>query len=206
LGQALIETPAEQLALATYNLQAGRKAIAATAYGPALLYLQTGVSLLGQNSWQTHYNLSRDLHSLSAEAAYLSSELEQMHHHANLVMHRAHDLLEKVKIYEILILYHTAQNEPLKAVTVARDVLALLDIDLPEQASLLHVAQGLIKTRLALGMKDTQALYNLPEMTDPEQLAAMRILMNTISAAYIADPQLFPLIVFNMVQLGIHLP
>jgi GAF domain-containing protein len=54
-----------------------------------------------------------------------------------------------------------------------------------------------------LGRKSVEDLEKLPEMTDPNKLAALRILMSSASAAYIAAPQLFPLIVCHIVRLSV---
>lgn len=43
-------------------------------------------------------------------------------------------------------------------------------------------------------------MENLPEMKDSRKLAAMNLMMETCPAAYIAAPNLFPIIVFNMIR------
>ena len=204
LGASLITQPQEKKRLAELNLLAGRKAKAATAYESALSYLRHGIDLLDKESWRTDYELMLGLYGAAVESAYFSGNYKRMEQYAEIVMERARRLLDKVGIYEIQILYHTAQNEPLKAVIVARQVLEELGVSLPEKTGQLYVARELAATWLSHFRKSTDDLYNLPEMTDPHTLATMRILMNTISAAYIAAPDLFPFIVLNMVKLSVQ--
>jgi len=68
---------------------------------------------------------------------------------------------------------------------------------------MLHLLLRLSETKLTLLGKKPEDLLNLPEMTDPHKLAAMRILMNIGTAAYIAIPDLLPLLLFNMVKLSV---
>ncbi|MCZ0901606.1 hypothetical protein ON021_17055, partial [Microcoleus sp. HI-ES] len=60
-----------------------------------------------------------------------------------------------------------------------------------------------MKTKLSLGLKRIEDLANLPEMTDPNQQAAMRILSGIISTAVQGKPRLVPLLAFRMVKLCI---
>ncbi|MCB9107271.1 MAG: AAA family ATPase [Anaerolineales bacterium] len=204
LGAALVTEPEAKKQLAELNLRAGQKAHAATAYEPALTYLTHGIDLLDEHRWQTDYDLMLGLHVAAVESAYFSGNFYRMQTLSAVVLHNARSLLDKVSIYEIRILYYTAQNEPLKALAVAREVLDMLGVSLPEQAGQLQVAKSLASTRLSHLRLSIDDLYHLPEMTDPHQLATMRVLMRTVSAAYIAGPELFPFIVFNMVRLSVQ--
>ncbi len=92
---------ARQDELAELNLIAGRKAKAEAAYGPALDYLQVGLSLLGEDTWERQYDLALALHTEAAEAAYLVGDYEQMERLTDVVLQQAKTLLDKVKVYEI---------------------------------------------------------------------------------------------------------
>jgi PAS domain S-box-containing protein len=52
--------------------------------------------------------------------------------------------------------------------------------------------------------KRIEDLINLPQMSEPSKLAAMRLLSSAISPAYIAAPEFLPLIVFQQVNLAIE--
>ena len=52
------------------NLQSGKTAFKASAFGPAASYLKQGISLLPQNNWATHFDASLELYSSAAEAQY----------------------------------------------------------------------------------------------------------------------------------------
>ncbi|MFB2918829.1 AAA family ATPase [Aerosakkonema funiforme] len=202
-GIDLIVDRTERDRLAQLNLIAGRKAKSATAYAAARGYLNVGRQLLGFDSWQTKYELALNLHVLAAEIGYLSADFQQMEELAEIVLHNAKTLLDKVKVYEIKLSACTAQVKPKQAVEMGLEVLKLLGINFPEQPSPTDIQQALEETAALFAGKNIADFVNSPDMTDPEKQAAMRILSGIVSPAYITAPLLLPLIILKMVQLSI---
>ena len=203
IGRVWITQALERNELASLNLIAGRKAKASAAYHPAFDYLKTGLALLDETCWETEYDLVLALYTEAAEAAYLCNHFEQMEHWVEVVLEHAKTLLDKVKAYEIKIYSHLAQNQMLEAIDIALPVLEQLGISLPRKPKQWQIVLGLLQTKLTLGRKRIEALKELPEMTQPDKLAAMRILASVNSAAYLAAPDLFPLLAFKQVNLSI---
>ncbi|MCL1469598.1 trifunctional serine/threonine-protein kinase/ATP-binding protein/sensor histidine kinase [Argonema antarcticum] len=207
-GIELINVQSERDELAELNLIAGKKAKASAAYQPAFNYLNIGIELLnkekpGFSSWETLYNLTLELYVEAAEAAYLSGNFEEMTRLAEVVLEEAQMLLDKVKIYEVKIQACIAQNKLLEAIKTALQVLKLLGVRLPEKPKKLNILLALLGTKLALVGKRIDDLIELPIMTDPIKLAAMRILSSIVTATYFAVPELMPLIVFKQVNLSL---
>ncbi len=204
LGLEQIEFQRDRASLAELNLRAGMKAKAVTAYELALNYLTTGINLLGVSSWQTQYDLALALHVEAAEAAYLSGNLPQMYKFSLVVLQSAKNLLDKVTVYEVKIQGYQAQNKLKEAVYTALPVLNLLGIQFPEPINkFTTIWLGSIQIQLAMFGQKIQDLIHLPPMTDPIHRAAMRILYSVAAASYIAVPELFPLIIFKMVNLSL---
>lgn len=189
--------------LAKMNLIAGRKALASTAYAAALKYLNTGIGILSDTSWERKYELALALHETAAEAAYLAGDFEQMEQLFEVVLLQAKTLLEKVKVYEIKIKAYGAQNQALEAVNTALGFLQLLGIEFPENPSQSDIQLAIAETTANMNGREIQDLINLPEMTEAQPLAIMRILSSAIALAYQAVPQLFPLIVLKQVNLSL---
>jgi predicted ATPase len=190
--------------LAELNLIAGKKAKTSVAYEPAFNCLQIGMDLLAsldeEDTWQKQYDLTLALHVEAAEAAYLSGNFATMETLAEVVLKQARKLLDKARIYDIKISAYQAQNRPLDSIKTALPILKLLGFRFPKQPNMLHILLGLLETKLILLGKKPEDLLNLPRMTDPDKLAAMRILMNVTAASYIAIPDLLPLLLFKMVN------
>ncbi len=203
IGRKLILNHSERDRLAELNLIAGKKAKLSTAYEAARRYLNIGLELLPGDSWQNYYELTLTLYVEAVEAEYLNANFEQAEKLADVVLQQAKTLLEKVKIYETKIQYYGAQSQMKLAIDTALSILKKLGVHLPKQPNQLRILMGLLRTKLALGSNSIEALASLPEMTDPYKLAAMGMLDAALPATFVGMPQLFPLIVFKMIDLSL---
>ncbi|WP_407882919.1 ATP-binding protein, partial [Scytonema sp. NUACC26] len=204
LGIKLVTEQEKRDEIAKLNLMAGQKAKAATAYDAAKRYLTTARELLPLNSWQRQYDLTLALHESAAEAAYLCGHFNEMEKWTTVVLQQAKTILDKVKAYEIKIQTCMAQSQPLKAINTALQVLQQLGIGFPETPSQSDVYLELDTIASLLSKKPIGDLIHLPEMTEPKQLAAMRILSSITIAAQIAAPDLVPLLASKQVNLSIQ--
>ncbi|MBE9005369.1 AAA family ATPase [Fortiea sp. LEGE XX443] len=203
MGMGLINHQSERDELAGLNLIAGRKAKASTAYSAAVEYFTIGRELLAVDSWQSQYDLTLALYEDAAEAAHLSGSFEDMEQLSQVVLQQARTLLEKVKVYDIQIQAYTAQNKLLEAVKTGLAVLKLLGMEIPEQPTQSDFQMELAEFTSNLAGRRVEDLINLPEMTEPTHLAAMKILSMVAGAAYNAIPQLLPLIVYRQINLSV---
>jgi predicted ATPase/nitrogen-specific signal transduction histidine kinase/DNA-binding NarL/FixJ family response regulator/tRNA A-37 threonylcarbamoyl transferase component Bud32 len=204
LGIEQIIDKAERTAIAQLNLMAGQKAKAAIAYAVATEYLQTGIGLLAEDSWTCQYDLALTLHIEAADAAYLSGDLKAIPRFVGVVQRCAKNLLDKVKVYEIQIQTCVLQNKLLEAVNTARQTLKLLGVDFPENPAPSDVGQALSETAAIVHGKQIEDLIDLPQMSDPYQLATIGLLARIFAPAYIAAPALLPLTVCKQVNLSVQ--
>lgn len=202
LGCNCIKQQIEKDDLAQLNLKAGKKAKASAAYEGALTYLMVGINLLGE-SWQRRYDLTLALFVEAVEAAYLCGQFEQMESLASVVLQKANILLDKMKVYEVKISAYQTQNQIQKAIDTGLIVLKLLGVSLPKQPSKIDILFCLLETKLALLGKRVEDLIGLPEMSNYNTLAIMRILSAIAHAAYYATPNLLPIVIFKGVNLSI---
>src|SRR5919202_3313308 len=198
-----IDVQLERDKLAQLNLMAGKKAKASAAWEPAWNYLRIGRNCLSADSWLRQYDLTLALYVEATEVASSCGNFEEMEKLASLVLQQATSLLDKVKVYEVKIQAYTAQNNPLSAIETALSVLKMLGTCFPKKPNKIDILLKLVRTKLSFTGKRIEDLIELPEMTDPYKLAAMRILSDVSAAAYFAIPELFPLIVFEQVNLSL---
>ena len=203
-GLELITNQAERNEIAKLNLMAAQKAKGAIAYNMARNYLAAGKVWLAASSWQTNYDLTLELHLETAEVAYLCGEFEQVEHLAAIVLQEAKTVLDSVKVYEVKIQLNMAQNQPLKAINTALQVLQKLGISFPETLNQSDIRLELDAITSLFAGKPIGDLIHLPEMTEPDKLAAMQILSGITIAAYIAVPDLMPLLAAKQVNLSIQ--
>ncbi|MEM0979226.1 MAG: AAA family ATPase [Cyanobacteria bacterium P01_H01_bin.58] len=203
-GLELMVDAAEREELARLNLEAGKKAIAAAAYEPALNYLLVGIAALASDPWQHQYSLALRLHQTAAEAAFMVGDFEAMDQLIDTVLKQGKTVLDRVPVYAIQIQSLIARHELLSAVQKGLQVLRLLGFPLSENPDKLELALRLIKSRISLWGKSVEKLADLPNMADPTALAAIQILCSIISASYLSAPNVFVLTVFQEVALSVR--
>lgn len=203
-GRSCLTSATEAQQLAHLNLQAGRKAKAATAYRAAVDYLHQGIELLAPEPWQHQYDLALALHQEITEATYLSTDFEAMGQWAAVVRAQAHTLLEMLPVYETQLLADRAQGNYLAAVHTGLSVLEQLGVALPLNPMPAQVQQALAATRQLWAGRDPLSLLTLPSMVDPQRLAAMQIMTKLTAPTYRALPALMPLLMTQQVTFSIQ--
>ncbi|MDZ8107488.1 MAG: AAA family ATPase [Nostoc sp. DedQUE12a] len=204
IGKSLIIEPEKQIELAQLNLNAGQKARAATAYTAALEYATTGIDLLNFLQWQTHYNLTLELHELATETAYLSGNFEQMEQWADIVLQQAKTAVDKMKTYAVKVHGCMAQAKKLQAVKIGLEALELVGVSLPKSPEPSDIQQALTQTVSNLQGKKIEDFINLPLMTNVEKLAATKMLATMFTPAYQAAPALLPLVTCELMNLSLN--
>lgn len=203
LGRYLILEQTKKDELAKLNLLAAQKAKISAAYESALKYLKISLELIGEQAWQRLYQFTLSVSVEASEMAYLIGTFNQMEILTDNILQNAHSLLDKISAYEIKMQAYKAQNNPSKAIETGLLILKHLNIHFPSNPNKLHFLIGSLTTKLALLRRPISALSQLPTMTDPKQLAIMRILLSISPAIYAIRPELLPLITFKRVKLSI---
>ena len=196
------ESRKESIHLAELNLAAGIKAKNSAAYDPALRYFQKGRELAG-NDWEHDYNLLFKLTIEAAESAYLTGKFKLSEELLNRCLAHALTRIDSARVYEIQIQASKALNNNKDALKSGLNALSLFGLKFPENPSKLSVLKAFIKIKLAVNKKNIKGLADLPELKDPEKIAIIRILSNLQPAAYLAKPELLPLLTFEQVYLSI---
>ncbi|MCC5644359.1 AAA family ATPase [Nostoc sp. CHAB 5824] len=200
-GLGLLEEPSEREHLARLNLIAGCKAKNSTAYATAVEYLKVAMLLLPINAWQSSYELTLAVYESAAEAEYLNTNFESSKSLVEIILKNAKSPLEKVRTYEIQIQSYTAQNKFIEAIATGREALQLLDLTLPEEGNTQMIFDEYHQLQQMLVHQSIAALADLPEITDPKRLVALRILSGLFAPVYIAKPMLLPLKIFTMIKI-----
>ncbi|MFQ3627517.1 MAG: serine/threonine-protein kinase PknK, partial [Cyanobacteriota bacterium] len=194
-GIDLIHDPQERVELVRLNLAAGRRAKAAAAYETADSFLQQGRSLLPENAWITHYDLTLALYAEAAQAAYLVTKYDEAEAIANALEQHAVSILDAVQSYELKIQIYIAQLQMWRSLTVAFDALTLLGFTI---ASPIH------HDHFQIPLPALDDLDAVPELTDPEKLAALRILNAVTGTAYQTQPEVFRWVATTQIELCVR--
>ncbi len=189
----LITQQSDKNNLAQLNLQAGRKAKASAAYEPALNYFMLGLELLAPNCWNDGFNLTLELHLEHLEALFLNTKFEKVEACSKIILQQVREILNKVKVYEIIILSYRAQFNSKKALETSLQTLNELGVKITQEVTKMSLEEMIIASlNSVLEKRRIEDLINLPEMTDPYKLAVATIIQSILTTAWTTN---FPLCV-----------
>jgi diguanylate cyclase (GGDEF)-like protein len=207
-GIELIDDRFQRDRLAQLNLAACRKAKDATAYQTAATYAAIGLKFLGNDAWQRQYETTLSLHELAAEVSSLSGDFAQMHQWFDAVLAHTKTPIEQVGVYDVKIRALASQSRGLEALSTGRSILQELSIEFPDHPSIgdfaiaAHDINDLILSRM--GNLEIENLFDLPLMTDVENIGKMQVLTSILAPCYQLSSPLFPLVTALQVNLSIQ--
>ncbi|BAY26478.1 serine/threonine protein kinase and signal transduction histidine kinase with GAF and PAS/PAC sensor [Calothrix sp. NIES-2100] len=202
-GIELITNQTERDEIAKLNLIAGQKAKVTIAYSTARNYLAIGRQWLEAATWETNYELTLALYVETTEVAFLCGNFEDVERWAAIVLQHVKTVLDRITVYRVKIQADIAQNQPLQAVNTGLQILQQLGIIFLKQPSHPDVCIELDIITSFLDEKTIEDLIHLPNMVEPEKLAAMQILSDITTAAKFAAPNLLLPITSKQVNLSI---
>jgi PAS domain S-box-containing protein len=202
-GAALLVDPNEKAHVATIDLRAGRKAKASAAYTSACVYMTAGMALLDDSDWSSQYELMFSLWLERAECAFLTGDFDEAERLIAELLRRGTSKVNLAATYHLKVLLHVVKSENPQAVASALTCLRLFGIDLPAHPSWEQVQAEYEAVWCNLDGHPIEDLIDLPLMTDPELLAAMRLLSVLCDPAYVTDQNLLCLELCRAVNLGI---
>ena len=204
LGVGALMDPGERLDLARLNHRAGLKAKAATAFGPALSYLRSGLALLPSDAWKTDPDLAMLLQREAAECAYLAGDYPLSDELVEDALGRATSTVQKVDLHNLRVVSATARAAWQEALDHGRRALAELGY------SLSFASGDDIEPAIAEELRAVDALFNgrapdvlldVPLMTDPADQAVLRLLVNLAHPAWwYRDRGLFRLLTYRALR------
>jgi diguanylate cyclase (GGDEF)-like protein len=203
-ARGLLTDPAERDRVAQLNVQAGRRAKAASAYGPALRYYRSALELLDEAAWQDRYEATLATHLEAAAVAHLSADRDGMQALLDRVSSHARSILDRVQAHAIRIQADIAQDRFADALQLGLRTLDMLGVRFPARAGPPHVVWELVKTRWALRGRKVESLAGLPPMADARVLAASDILDKIGPAASYVAPVYMSLALLKCVQLSLR--
>jgi len=207
-GVEIITQASEKYELAQLNLIAGKKAKVSTAYKAAVKYFTLGRKLLSEDSWQTDYLLTFELHRECAECEYLTGSFSQAERLFDIALNQTQDQFAQADIYGIQMYLKMTQGENIAAgLDAGLKGLSVMGMNLPvtveAQQAAIEVELDALNRELA--SVQPADLFELPEMTDPVKKVCMSLLADLWAAAYMqGNPHLSRLVPLLMIKLSLQ--
>jgi PAS domain S-box-containing protein len=203
-GVALIADRDEKARVAAIDLRAGRKAKASAAHASARVYLAAGVALLDEEDWSGRYEMTFSLWLERAECEFLTSNFETAEQLIEELLRRGATKIDKASASHLKVQLHVVKSDNPQAVASALACLRLFDIDIPAHPTWEQVQTEYEAVWRNLEGRQIEDLIDLPPMTDPELLAAMRLLSDLTESGHFTDINLSCLHLCRMVNISIR--
>ncbi len=195
LGRDAIVEDDERYAAADLAQLAGKRALDAAAWEPALRYLTAGLDLLPKDAFEKRRELAFTLHGDAAETEYLNGNVDRADKLAALAMEQAQTVMEKVRVFELQMLFGLNRNQLVRVVEAGLSALDLLDVHFERTVGPAEIGQALGHAHQVLNGRNAAELWDLPELVDPQKLAALRIISTIVAPTYMVNPPLFVVVV-----------
>jgi PAS domain S-box-containing protein len=203
-GAALITSPDEREQLAEFNLLAGQRAKAATAYASALTYLIAGTRLLAEDCWERRHDLTFALELDRAECEFLTGAPAAAEQRLATLTTRAANTVERATVACLRVDLYTALDQSSRAIAVGLDYLRHLGIDWSPHPTNEEARREYLQVWSQLGSRTIESLIELPLMSDPASLATMDVLTKLGPPAFYTDTNLLALFACRAVNLSLE--
>ena len=205
-GLHLIADATERQQVMQLNLQAGKRAKAATAYGTALRYLDVAHTLLPENAWQADYATVFNMTLELAECHYLAGNLAEADALFGVVLQHAQSELDRARVYYMQLKLYQVAGKYEDAAQLALRSFSSFGLEMPQQAGDIDRDTqrdvAFIKDRIQ--GRHIADLINLPAMHDARLQALVDLLEASAPPVYMARPQLFLSVALKMVRLSLE--
>ena len=202
-GAALITSLEERQHLAEFNLIAGKRAKAATAYAPALTYLAAGATALPEDAWERYYRLAFAIEINRAECEFLTGDLTAAEERLATLSGRAASLVDKAAAACLRTAVYTTLYRSDRAVDICLEYLREAGIAWSPHPTDEEIREEFDCLWRRLGSRPIEGLFELPLMSDPNSRAMMEVLSEVVAPAYFTDANLWGLALLRMANLSI---
>ena len=201
-GIDLIADQHEKDKLARLNLQAGRKAMASTAYKPSLEYMKVARGLLPNIPGEKYNDLFVDIYRNLAESYYLNTRFEEGNKTVEFLLSHVKTNLEKAEILSIQIPHYTIAGKLKESIDIGLTALFLLGIRLKNNH--LSILIELIKAKINLKGRKIAEIVNAPDLNDPGLKIVMKVIKEILTPTYLlGDDNLFGLLALRMTNISL---
>jgi predicted ATPase/signal transduction histidine kinase/GAF domain-containing protein len=203
-GIALINHREQRERVAELYLMAGTRAKAASAYASALTYFAEGSALLADDKWERVHQLAFSLELLTAECEYLTGNLALSEERLLLLATRAKITVEHASVACLRVILYTTLDRSDRAIELGLEFLQRVRIFVPANPTAEDVRRDYQLLLDRLGSHAIDELDQLPPMTNPDQRAAMSVLLTLWPAASFSDENLWAIVPIRMASISLE--
>jgi predicted ATPase/serine phosphatase RsbU (regulator of sigma subunit) len=184
-----------------YNYLAGEKALNSLAFEQAYNYFNFFYNNLNNYDIKNDHELLNNFYNKYLEVLYYTKKYDELVKIFNIIDKIIDDFTKKLSAYEIYIDYLIANNEYNKALETALMFLEKLGITLSKNPMQLNLIIKLLSLNNKIKKQDFNELLYQNPVSDNKIKIILRVTSNILGTAYVANPNLFILLVLTQVEL-----
>lgn len=190
INRGLIVLPQEHLDEAIkLNLQAGKKALQATAFDAALLYLETAKNSMPDSWWQTNFEHALDISLSHIDAVYATHDYKTAVDSLRHLAAKARDSIERARIMYRLIDVFMGLDDLESAITTGLDAMDSLGMTMPRNEEAAEQTLHKSKSRLdSLRIPEIDAISEMKVTKNAKVLLLQAIATSVLLPIYLNKP------------------
>ena len=121
------------------------------------------------------------------------------------ILPKTNSLIDKVKVWNIMVLNYSVTYQYDKGIEVAHTALKEMGIKIPKpgKSTQYSALPDIIKAKIKLWKTSVDSLINLPEITDKQKLILFKFLSNACAPAFFGEPNLLPVLGIKLLNLSL---
>lgn len=179
------------------NMRAAERALAINAYLFAYRYLSFAIKVIGINGWSKSYDLMIKLHIDLLRCSYLNNDYSSMATIFDQTIAKASTPIDRARVYETVMDGCLNVKDDEKAIKYYLIALKELGFEFKEKPNKLKMYFDFFKIRRKLARKDLSFIENLPQMTDENIKAALRIGIKGSLSLFLTKPEVYVAVVLK---------
>ena len=203
-GAAMIKSPAERTHVAAFNLMAGKRAKASTAYASALTYFTAGRMSVMPDGWERNHGLQFDLELHCAECEFLTGDLATAEQRLSVLSERASSLVDRAAVTCLLVALYTTLDRFDRAIEVGLTYLRHAGVEWSRDPTDDDVRNEYELMQGLLAQRPLEHVLVSPLMSDSDSSATMNVLANLMPPLLFAARNLHDLALLRMTNISLE--
>ncbi len=203
-GAPLIDSTSERIRVAAFNLTAGKRAKASTAYASALTYFTTGRMLLGPDGWALDYGMKFDLELRCAECEFLTGELAGIEQRLSALLEHAEGLVERAAVTCLQVALYTTLDRFDCAIEVGLAYLRHANVGWSRHPTDEDVRNEFERLQALLARRPLEQTLDLPLLSDTDLRATMDVLSDLMPPLLFTAAELHDLALLRMANISLE--
>lgn len=196
----------ERVNIAGLQLLAGKHSMKSSCFESARSYIESGISLLQENHWESNYSLSLELYEMSALVSFIDGN-----GNADATLKRLQSILQHARTFEdtlnasvLLSKFMGSRGNYAEAINNCLGILSNLGETFPNEIDSTIVSSSVAETKQLLANITKEQISQYPVLNDPSKLNAMKFMSLLMLYAVAHKPSLMPIVSNRMMKLSFN--